>query len=90
MIHAREDYNRRIACTDGSIPEDEPVFLLRAQDITATATLEHWIKLNKELRPNCMTSVVLVERHLEKMKAWPVKKHADVPRHEKNDTDCAC
>lgn len=41
MRHAREDYNR-IQDPEGKIAEDEPVFLLRAKDITAPDTLRWW------------------------------------------------
>jgi hypothetical protein len=39
MIHAREDYNQRIQDSAGIIPDDEPVFLLRAQDRLAREAL---------------------------------------------------
>lgn len=41
MRHAREDYNR-FQDPSGKIPEDEPVFLLRGQDLLAPATLRCW------------------------------------------------
>lgn len=41
MRHARKDYNR-IQDPKGLIPEDEPVFLLRGQDVFAPATLRFW------------------------------------------------
>jgi hypothetical protein len=44
MKHAREDYNR-IQDPAGLIPEAEPVFLIRAQDVTAPAVVEHWADL---------------------------------------------
>jgi hypothetical protein len=46
MRHARDDYNR-IQDPSGKIPEDEPVFLLRAQDKSAPATLRFWAKQNR-------------------------------------------
>lgn len=45
MIHEREDYNKRVQCIDGSIPDDEPVFLLRGTDPHALETIRHWVKL---------------------------------------------
>lgn len=36
MKHARDDYNR-IQDPAGRIPDDEPVFLLRGQDVLAAA-----------------------------------------------------
>ena len=41
MLHAREDYNR-IQDPEGKIPQDEPVFLIRAQDITAPSVVNFW------------------------------------------------
>ncbi len=41
MKHARPDYNR-IQDPAGIIPEGEPVFLLRGQDLAAPATLRHY------------------------------------------------
>ena len=41
MKHARSDYDR-IQDPSRIIPEDEPVFLLRAQDISAPAAVEKW------------------------------------------------
>jgi len=44
MKHAREDYNR-IQDPEGKIPEEEPVFLIRAQDVTAPEIVQHWADL---------------------------------------------
>ncbi len=38
MKHARKDYDR-IQDTVGKIPENEPVFLIRGQDLAAPAAL---------------------------------------------------
>lgn len=73
MLHARPDY-QRIQDPAGKIPEDEPVFLLRAQDATAVRVLEYWISLNSD-----DVAIHLARQHVERMKAWPVKKKADVP-----------
>ena len=42
MKHARNDYNGRIVDLQNKIPEDEPVFLLRAQDKLAPELLLQW------------------------------------------------
>jgi len=42
MLHARDDYNGRIVDLENKIPEDEPVFLLRAQDAVAPQVVEFW------------------------------------------------
>lgn len=41
MKHARPDY-QRIQDPDGLIPDDEPVFLLRGQDLCAPAAVRKW------------------------------------------------
>jgi hypothetical protein len=48
MKFTRDDYNKRIIDTAGKIPDDEPVFLLRAQDIYAPSTLRFYAKLLEE------------------------------------------
>jgi len=48
MKFTREDYNQRIIDKAGKIPEDEPVFLLRAQDAYAPSTLRHYARLLEE------------------------------------------
>jgi hypothetical protein len=76
MIHARKDY-QRIQDPAGKIPKDEPVFLLRAQDRTAAATLMFWIIANESLRDGDKKAIALAKRHLKRMLVWPVKKTAD-------------
>lgn len=50
MIHARLDYEaiqpwpQKRPHTELNIPEDEPVFLLRAKDVTAPTTVRCWAK----------------------------------------------
>ena len=48
MKFTRDDYNKRIIDTAGKIPDDEPVFLLRAQDVHAPSTLRFYAKLLEE------------------------------------------
>lgn len=43
MRHAREDYNR-IQDPAGLIPEDEPVFLIRGQDVAAPNAVRAWAR----------------------------------------------
>ena len=42
MRFGRQDYNRRIVDLEGKIPDDEPVFLLRGQDVLAPKLLLMW------------------------------------------------
>lgn len=74
MKHARPDYDR-IQDPINQIPKDEPVFLLRAQDETAAATVRFWASLNSQGDPQ---AVELARRHARLMDAWPKKKVADV------------
>ncbi len=48
MKFTRDDYNKRIIDTEGKIPANEPVFLLRAQDKYAPDTLRFYANQLKE------------------------------------------
>lgn len=58
------------------VPKDEPVFLLRGQDKLAAATVEYWINLARQEGVNPAT-IETAKAHVEKIKAWPVKKLPD-------------
>ena len=73
MLHARIDY-MRIQDPAGLIPDNEPVFLLRAQDRTAWIAVETWAALQPAGRARN-----LALKQAELMHKWPVKKTADVP-----------
>lgn len=75
MKHAREDY-QRIQDPAGLIPDDEPVFLLRAQDKTAAQVVRYWAELN---RNGDKRAYELAVKHAKLMDNWPTKKTADVP-----------
>ncbi len=45
MRQPRRDYTERIQDTAGLIPDDEPVFLIRAVDPVGAATVEAWADL---------------------------------------------
>lgn len=47
MKHARKDYDR-IQDPAFLIPADEPVFLLRAKDVTAPFVVRHWALLAEQ------------------------------------------
>ena len=76
MIHAREDYNR-IQDPAGLIPDDEPVFLLRAQDELACMAVAYYAELCK--RCQALPVAMKAQAHADRMKAWPVKKVPDLP-----------
>ena len=61
------------------IPDDEPVFLIRAQDKAAVATLDAWIhEANKA--GATMDILRLVAEHRDRMAAWPTRKIPDLPK----------
>lgn len=68
MQHARKDYNR-IQDPTGLIPEDEPVFLLRGQDVAAPSTLRHWAEVN-DLMGGDPNASVLAREHAQAMEEW--------------------
>ena len=76
MKHARRDYNR-IQDPAGKIPVDEPVFLLRAQDVTAAAIVREWADLNERLGGDPQ-AIRMARNHAALMQAWDGRKLADV------------
>ena len=70
MLHARDDYNKGKMDT---IPEDEPVFLLRAQDKSASHVVRYWASLQDEGELKDMAY-----NHADLMDQWPIKKKADL------------
>ncbi len=76
MLHARKDYNERIQDNANIIPEDEPVLLLRAQDVNALATLHEYGRL-VHTSPNPDTAIVEgVRRQIGRFINWR-KRHTD-------------
>lgn len=68
MKHAREDYNR-IQDPAGLIPEDEPVFLIRGQDMNAPAALRRYAALAQESGAS-RDLIDKVVDHAEAMERW--------------------
>lgn len=75
MLHAREDYNR-FQDPLNKIPEDEPVFLLRAQDKLAWHVVKIYAFCAELIGQEKLAKIC--KEHAEKMKAWPVKKIPDL------------
>lgn len=70
MKHAREDYNR-IQDPANLIPEDEPVFLLRAQDFVAPEVVEIWA--DKAEKAGTKPEMILMARQWAKrMRDWQI------------------
>jgi hypothetical protein len=78
LKHGRQDYNR-IQDPAGLIPEDEPVFLVRGQDVLGASTARFWAD-EAELSQKVDAKLISVVRDLaDKMEAWPKKKVPDMP-----------
>ena len=80
MKHAREDYNR-IQDPAGLIPEDEPVFLLRAQDQFACIAVAYYAQLCASAQSPAIAAKAVA--HADLMAAWPKKKIPDLPGNAK-------
>lgn len=70
-MHAREDYNGRIVDLEKKIPEDEPVFLLRAQDKVAPMVVELWAACAEAAGAD-VEIVRLSRLQAVRMRAWQV------------------
>jgi len=77
MKHARQDYDR-IQDPKGLIPEEEPVFLLRGQDVLAPALLEKWAD-NLLLNGGNPKMAKLVYDHAKSMIQWQQTIKAKIP-----------
>jgi len=80
MIHARKDYNRiqdTKPVRDGGIPEDEPVFLLRAQDQVAADAVRIWAVLHRS-RGGEENIATMAENWALLMDEWSYHKPADL------------
>ena len=77
MKHSREDY-MHIQDPKGIIPEDEPVFLIRAQDLAAPFAVRSWAQKADQL--GCDRNMVNAAlKFADEMENWPVKKIPDLP-----------
>jgi hypothetical protein len=80
MIHARSDYNERFQDAAGLVPPDEPVFLIRGQDIAGHGAVRAWARLH-HLNGGSDIVYQLAMRHADKMESWAREhgKNADIP-----------
>lgn len=69
MLHARKDYQARIQDSARLIPKDEPVFLIRAQDIVGPATVRQWATF-AELQGVDPAMINAARAHAEAMISW--------------------
>lgn len=77
MKHARSDYDR-IQDPAGLIPADEPVFLLRGQDLVAPFAVRMWAR-NAELAGADPAIVASAIAQAEAMERWHEAGHHKVP-----------
>jgi hypothetical protein len=80
MKHARKDYNR-IQDPLNLIPADEPVMVIRGQDISAPNTLRFWAKEHRR-NGGDEDMAILIESFAIEMEDWQktvAVKVADMP-----------
>lgn len=78
MLHARKDYQERIQDSANLIPEDEPVFLIRAQDIVGPDVVDRWADWAVE--EGAKENIVRAARtHAEAMRKWQSEHGSKVP-----------
>ena len=81
MKHARKDYDR-IQDPHNWIPEDEPVFLIRAQDAIAPDVLDYYaatLQLRFNAFPGIDNIVKIVLHHAEEMRTWQKTVKVKIP-----------
>jgi len=77
MKCGRSNYDQ-IQDASGKIPEDEPVFLLRATDPLAAEVIRHWIYL-AEIKGARLDILATAASQADAMENWPIKnKVADL------------
>ena len=77
MKHAREDYNR-FQDPLNKIPEDEPVFLIRGQDIVGPDVLRHYASLAMNNGADKVLVNAVLE-HAKAMEEWQIKHKWKIP-----------
>jgi len=83
MKHARDDYNRRIQDSEKLIPEDEPVFLIRGQDLVGHLAVRSWAHHHR-INGGSDSIYSVAMRHADLMESWAKRygKLADLPKEE--------
>lgn len=56
------------------IPINEPVFLFRAQDPLAVATIQDYLSKLKELNPSNSNTHISIEKQIDRFREWPICK----------------
>lgn len=68
MKHARSDYNH-IQDPSGKIPKDEPVFLIRGQDLAAVPVLRYYIMTAIKVGAK-QDLIDVVYNHIKEIERW--------------------
>lgn len=77
MRHARPDYDR-IQDPEGKIPGDEPVFIIRGQDVVGDKAVEAWANLAEAA--GARDDIVKAARdQAHKMRKWRLHHGGKVP-----------
>jgi hypothetical protein len=85
MIHARSDY-MRIQDPLKLIPEDEPVFLIRGQDVNGPAVVECWADLAEQLGAS-EHIVEAARKQAELMRKYQANHIHKIPDMNKTDVN---
>lgn len=96
MIHAREDYNKEDL--DKKIPKDEPVFLIRGQDLLGEKTVRMYADLCRraahgiqdvEKANNLRDIAEAADSHADKMGEWAKEngKYPDSPPPDREGSE---
>lgn len=56
------------------VPDDEPIFVLRARDESASTVVAYWLKCNPQISE---AKKAEVNKCIEEMIIWPHRKKAD-------------
>lgn len=79
MKHARSDYDERIQDLAGLIPDDEPVLLIRGQDVCALPAIDAWIKAACEIDGIDEALIESVKRHEARIRVWQETRAVKTP-----------
>jgi len=77
MKHARKDYDR-IQDPENKIPVGEPVFLLRAQDVTAPDVVRYWA-MQAKMRGAAERIVRAAREQADRMVEWQREHGMKIP-----------
>lgn len=77
MKHARSDYDR-IQDPAGLIPQDEPVFLLRARDRLAPRTIRYWVAQGFKIGVD-LAMLEAADEQSKAMERWQAQRGSKTP-----------